>query len=204
MSDNGLEQFRDRLDPIDEEISRLLGERFEICREVAEFKAEHDIPMMQPERVVQVCERYLARGAKAGLPEDFSAELFELLNEETASSAGSGGGAGLPPGPDEPEIVQSMRWAREPLPMLEECRERFGDTFTLRLRHLGAWVVLSDPEDVKRVFTTDTNDLGVGLPNLALRPVLGAHSVMLSEEPAHMLQRKLMLPRFHGERMRED
>ncbi len=215
MSDNGLTRFRERLDPIDEEISRLLGERFEICREVAEFKAEHDIPMMQPERVAQVCERYLARGTKAGLPEDFSAELFELLigatckledelMEEAAPSAGSGAAAGLPPGPEEPEIVQSMRWAREPLSMLEECRERFGDTFTLRLRHLGAWVVLSDPEDVKRVFSTDTNDLGVGLPNLALRPVLGAHSVMLSEEPAHMAQRKLMLPRFHGERMRED
>src|SRR5262245_22184217 len=215
MSDNGLGQFRQRLDPIDDEIARLLGERFEICREVAHFKSENGIPMMQPERVAQVCERYLARGDAAGLPEDFTAALFELLigatckledelMDEATEAPGSAGGAGLPPGPDDPEIVQSMRWAREPLPMLEECRERFGDTFTLRLRHLGTWVLLSDPEDVKRVFSTDTDDLGVGLPNLALRPILGAHSVMLSEEPAHMLQRKLMLPRFHGERMRED
>jgi cytochrome P450 len=112
--------------------------------------------------------------------------------------------AKLPPGPRTPRLVQSIRWAREPLPLLEQCHERYGDTFTLRLRHLGTWVVLSDPEDVKRVFSTDTNDLGVGVPNLALRPVLGAHSVMLSEEPEHMARRKLMLPRFHGERMRED
>lgn len=215
MSDNGLGQFRERLDPIDEEISRLLGERFQICREVAEYKSEHGIPMMQPERVAEVCARYLARGAAAGLPEDFSAELFELLIGATckledelmgegAEPGGAAGGGGLPPGPEEPEMVQSMRWAREPLPMLEECRERYGDTFTLRLRHLGTWVVLADPEDVKRVFSIDTNDLGVGVPNLALKPVLGAHSVMLSEEPQHMVQRKLMLPRFHGERMRED
>ncbi|MDX6609380.1 MAG: cytochrome family [Solirubrobacterales bacterium] len=112
--------------------------------------------------------------------------------------------AKLPPGPRAPRLVQSIRWSREPLPFLEQCRGRYGDTFTLRLRHLGTWVVLSDPEDVKRVFSTDTNDLGVGVPNLALRPVLGAHSVMLSEEPEHMARRKLMLPRFHGERMRED
>jgi cytochrome P450 family 135 len=112
--------------------------------------------------------------------------------------------AKLPPGPRAPRLLQSIRWSREPLPMLAQCRERYGDTFTLRLRHLGTWVVLSDPEDVKRVFSTDTNDLGVGVPNLALRPVLGAHSVMLSEEPEHMARRKLMLPRFHGERMRED
>ncbi len=217
MSENGLIRFRERLDPIDAEIARLLGKRFEVCREVAEYKSEHGIPMMQPERVAEVCARYIARGAAAGLPEEFSASLFELLigatckleDELMGEGAASPGGPGdaaaeLPPGPQEPEMVQSMRWAHEPLAMLEHCRERFGDTFTLRLRHLGAWVVLSDPEDVKRVFSTDTSDLGVGVPNLALRPVLGAHSVMLSEEPTHMAQRKLMLPRFHGERMRED
>ena len=112
--------------------------------------------------------------------------------------------AALPPGPPLSTEEQSARWSSEPLPFLEECRERYGDTFTLRLRHLGTWVVLADPEDVKRVFSTDSNELGVGVPNLALRPVLGAHSVMLSEEPEHMARRKLMLPRFHGERMRED
>jgi 4-amino-4-deoxychorismate mutase len=79
MSENGLRGFRERLDPIDEEIARLLGERFQICREVAEYKSEHGIPMMQPERVAEVRARYLARGAEAGLPADFTAELFELL-----------------------------------------------------------------------------------------------------------------------------
>jgi cytochrome P450 len=110
----------------------------------------------------------------------------------------------LPPGPRIPRIRQSARWAREPLPFLERCRERYGDTFTLRLLHLGTWVVLSDPEDAKRIFTADSGDLGVGVPNLMLRPVLGPHSVMLSEEPEHMTRRRLMLPRFHGERMKED
>jgi cytochrome P450 len=110
----------------------------------------------------------------------------------------------LPPGPRAPRLLQSRRWSREPLPFLEQCRARYGATFTLRLRHLGTWVLLADPEDVKRVFSADTDDLGVGVPNLALRPVLGAHSVMLSEEPEHMARRKMMLPRFHGERMRED
>ncbi len=76
---NGLQEFRERLDPIDAEIARLLGERFEICREVAHYKSEHGIPMMQPERVAQVRARYLARAAEANLPEDFMAELFELL-----------------------------------------------------------------------------------------------------------------------------
>jgi chorismate mutase-like protein len=76
---SGLETFRRRLDPLDEEIARLLGERFDICREVAEYKQAEGIPMMQPERVAEVRERYLSRGAEAGLPADFTGELFELL-----------------------------------------------------------------------------------------------------------------------------
>ncbi len=76
---SGLEPFRARLDVLDEQIARLLGERFEVCREVARYKSEHEIPMMQPERVAQVRERYLRRGAEVELPADFTAALFELL-----------------------------------------------------------------------------------------------------------------------------
>jgi chorismate mutase len=76
---SGLEPFRRRLDVIDDEIARLLGERFQICREVAVYKSENEIPMMQPGRVEVVRNRYLARGAEASLPADFSADLFDLL-----------------------------------------------------------------------------------------------------------------------------
>jgi 4-amino-4-deoxychorismate mutase len=75
----GLEPFRRRLDALDEQIARLLGERFQVCREVAHYKSAHDIPMMQPERVAQVRARYLERGAEAELPADFTSRLFELL-----------------------------------------------------------------------------------------------------------------------------
>jgi 4-amino-4-deoxychorismate mutase len=76
---SGLEPFRRRLDVIDEEIARLLGERFDICREVAVYKSEHEIPMMQPDRIKEVRARYLARGADVGVPDDFTADLFDLL-----------------------------------------------------------------------------------------------------------------------------
>ncbi|HEX4838129.1 MAG TPA: chorismate mutase [Solirubrobacteraceae bacterium] len=76
---SGLEPYRERLDELDEQIARLLGERFDVCREVACHKREHGIPMMQPERVAHVRERYLARGAELDLPADFTEALFELL-----------------------------------------------------------------------------------------------------------------------------
>jgi len=78
-SQNGLEPHRRRLDQLDDEIAGLLGERFEICRQIARYKRANGIPMMQPHRVDAVRERYLARGEQAKLPEQFSADLFELL-----------------------------------------------------------------------------------------------------------------------------
>jgi chorismate mutase len=78
VSAAGLEPFRRRLDELDDQIARLLGERFATCREIALYKREHEIPMMQPGRVADVRARYLARGADAQLPGDYVKALFEL------------------------------------------------------------------------------------------------------------------------------
>jgi 4-amino-4-deoxychorismate mutase len=76
---SGLEAYRRRLDELDDRIAGLLGERFEVCREIARHKLAEGIPMMQPVRVDEVRARYLERGAEAGLPAEFSGDLFELL-----------------------------------------------------------------------------------------------------------------------------
>jgi chorismate mutase-like protein len=83
---SGLEPYRRRLDEIDDEIARLLGERFDICREIALYKSAEGIPMMQPDRVAEVRARYLARGTEVGLPAEFSADLFDLLIAATCKA----------------------------------------------------------------------------------------------------------------------
>jgi cytochrome P450 family 135 len=108
---------------------------------------------------------------------------------------------GLPPGPDWSLPRSTLRWWRKPLQTLEECRDRYGDMFTYRMAHEGTWVFVSDPEAIKQVFTGDPRLLHAGEANIVLLPVLGEHSVLLLDEPAHMAQRKLMLPPFHGKRM---
>jgi len=110
----------------------------------------------------------------------------------------------LAPGPRMPSALQALGWAKRPYPFMKRCRERYGDTFTLRILHSGTWVFLCDPVDVKRVFTTPAAELGVELANPLLLPVLGPRSVMLLEEPEHMPRRRLMLPPFHGRRMGTD
>jgi cytochrome P450 len=86
--------------------------------------------------------------------------------------------------------------------MMEDMRRRYGDAFTLRIAHEGTWVFISDPDAVRQVFTGDPRLLHAGEANIVLLPVLGKHSVLLLDEQQHMAQRKLMLPPFHGERMR--
>jgi 4-amino-4-deoxychorismate mutase len=76
---SALEPFRHRLDELDDRIARLLGERFATCREIALYKREHGIAMMQPDRVAEVRGRYLARGREVHLPDRFTEDLFELL-----------------------------------------------------------------------------------------------------------------------------
>lgn len=107
----------------------------------------------------------------------------------------------LPPGPPYPRAVQTVGWMSRPGPFMERCRDRYGDTFTLRIAQQGEWVLVSHPDDVKTVFTGDPNILRAGEGNAVLGPLLGDSSVLLLDEPDHMRQRKLLLPPFHGERM---
>ena len=73
--------------------------------------------------------------------------------DELAAQNGRERMSALPPGPRMPRALQAVGWTQRPLPFLEQCQRRYGDTFTLRIRHYGDWVILSDPDDVKKVFT---------------------------------------------------
>ena len=108
----------------------------------------------------------------------------------------------LPPGPSAPRPLQTARWIARPAAFMEDAARRYGDMFTLRIANEGTWVFISHPDAVKQVFTGDPRLLHAGEANIVLLPVLGSHSVLLLDDDAHMAQRKLMLPSFHGERMR--
>jgi cytochrome P450 family 135 len=88
---------------------------------------------------------------------------------------------------------------------MEGCQGRYGDAFTLNVRASQPWVFVSDPDDVKQLFTTDPRLLRVAAAeaNPLLGPLLGPRSVTLLEEPDHMRDRKGILPAFHGEYLQE-
>jgi cytochrome P450 family 135 len=120
----------------------------------------------------------------------------------SAPPAAAGSAAhGLPPGPPLPAPLQTAIWSRQARRMLFACRERYGSTFTIRIVHEGNWVILSDPEAVKQVFTGDPRVFHAGEGNRILEPALGPNSVLVLDEKPHISQRRLLLPPFHGERM---
>jgi cytochrome P450 len=84
---------------------------------------------------------------------------------------------------------------------MAQCAARFGESFMLRILHEDQWLVLSNPEHIKVVFKGPPEIFHAGEANRILLPVLGEHSVLLLDGSAHMEQRKLLLPPFHGQRM---
>jgi cytochrome P450 family 135 len=109
--------------------------------------------------------------------------------------------APLPPGPRMPRALQTLGWLSRPFQFVERARATYGDTFTMHIAR-DTFVVLSDPADVKQVFTGDPAIFHAGVSNIILLPFLGHKSVLLLDGAQHMSQRKLLLPPFHGEKMR--
>jgi cytochrome P450 family 135 len=108
----------------------------------------------------------------------------------------------LPPGPRGPAVLQSLRLLLQPIDFLEHCLRRYGDLFTLRFIGMGDLVYVADTETVKEIFTGDASVFHAGEANEIMEPVLGSRSVLLLDEDEHLRERRLLLPPFHGDRVR--
>ncbi len=110
----------------------------------------------------------------------------------------------LPPGPRWPALVQTVAWAVSLPWMLEHCSERYGEMFTMRFFPSGRrMVVVSGAELVKQVFTASPEVAPSAAGSSPIASVMGPSSVLTLTGPEHIRQRRLLLPPFHGERMKE-
>jgi len=108
----------------------------------------------------------------------------------------------LPPEPKSSPLTQTLKWSFRPLQFMEQCRTELGDSFSVKFVGFERpMVLISDPAAIKALYTERAHGLPPGR-NIVLEPVLGARSVLLLEGSEHLARRKLMLPPFHGERMR--
>ena len=109
----------------------------------------------------------------------------------------------LPPGPSSPPFFNMVRWVRRPLPMLEQLAATYGPAFSVRIPRMPEPLVFfSDPAAIRDIWTGDPDVLRAGEANVLLRSALGPSSLLLLDGLEHLRERRLMLPPFHGDRMR--
>lgn len=81
IKDNTLQKYREYLDSIDKEFIHLLGKRFEIITQIASYKKEHAIPILQIDRWEKVREQNLALAKEQQLDTRFIESFLELLHK---------------------------------------------------------------------------------------------------------------------------
>src|SRR5271157_1456115 len=108
----------------------------------------------------------------------------------------------MPPLVRQPPGLQTIRWMVRPIAFMQSARRRLGDNFgVMFLGFKTPLYMISDPEAIRALYTERAHNLPPGR-TLTLRPIMGPQSVLLLEGAEHMQRRRLMLPPFHGERLR--
>jgi cytochrome P450 len=125
-----------------------------------------------------------------------------MANAATAHPMARRAAAG-PPESRLPGFVQALIYARDPLRFYTRLQRRYGDIFTVSFPYFKRVVYVTDPEFVKHVFTGRPEQFRAGEANATvLEPALGPSSVLTLDGEEHMRQRKVLLPPFHGERVK--
>jgi cytochrome P450 family 135 len=95
-----------------------------------------------------------------------------------------------------------LRWSFQPLPFMQEGREKYGDNFSVKFMTFERpMVMISEPAAIKALYMERSHGLPPGR-EIILTPIVGPSSLLVTKGAEHLAHRKLMLPPFHGERMR--
>ncbi len=99
-------------------------------------------------------------------------------------------------------MLQTAGFIFIPIRWIEANRRRYGDMVTFSTAFDSGFVMVFEPDLIKQVFQASPDQLRAGEANAVLEPVLGRRSVLLLDGAEHLRQRKLMLPPFHGRRLK--
>lgn len=105
----------------------------------------------------------------------------------------------LPHGPRS--SLPQLRHMSDPFPYMIEIAREYGDRATVPILGVGPLVTLADPEGIRALFSADSSSFGMAT-NEALAVILGRGSIFLQQGVEHRRTRKLLMPAFHGERVR--
>jgi cytochrome P450 len=103
-----------------------------------------------------------------------------------------------------PRFQQLFQWIFNPLKYLHECDRSCGDIFSVNVPGtLNGIVFISNPQSMQELLTNDTKQLSApGSSNQILKPFLGQKGVILLDGKEHRQRRQLLMPQFHGDKVR--
>ena len=110
----------------------------------------------------------------------------------------------LPPTVKSPAIVTMIQALLDQFGTLERYQKKYGEIFYSPKSSLyPANVIFSNPKAIEQLFTADPSLLEVDQQsNAPIRVLLGDNSLVLLDGIEHKRHRKLLMPPFHGERMK--
>lgn len=103
-----------------------------------------------------------------------------------------------------PNAVQLWQWITNPVKYLHDCDRKYGDTFAVQMTGLFKEVIFtSNPAAVQQLLTSDAKQFTApGSINQIFQPFLGDQGTILLDEPEHRQRRQLVMPAFHGDKVR--
>ncbi|HEY9657757.1 MAG TPA: cytochrome P450, partial [Allocoleopsis sp.] len=104
-------------------------------------------------------------------------------------------------GPTTPSWLQKIQWAVNPIGYMDEAGQTYGDLFYARIIGNQPSLFVSHPQALQQIFSNDTKQFSAPA-NKLIQPVVGSKSIFAMEGDRHIQERKLLMPPFHGERMR--
>lgn len=82
-STEGIVQLRHQIDELDNQLMELLSKRMRVCREIGQYKKEHNMTIFQANRYNEILEKRGAQGSLCGMDPEFVASVFESVHEES-------------------------------------------------------------------------------------------------------------------------
>lgn len=78
-----LSDLRHQIDEIDEQILEILAKRMRISCEIAQYKKENDVQVLQAGRYDEILTKRSQDGVSLGMSEEFVKEVFEAIHAES-------------------------------------------------------------------------------------------------------------------------
>jgi len=101
--------------------------------------------------------------------------------------------------PRTPAVVQSLRFLLRPFGYLQECQQRYGDTFKIRMLVGRKIMLFSDPNSVREIFQASDDTLQAGRAVAPLMPLLAQRTFLKMDGPEHRRRKKLLARAFTKE-----